>query len=153
MSLHKSQADFILVIPLTEMKDWQVVEGHQSSASCFPGAQVMARPHPQMLLLLQATVETSPLGCHTAISKEMRWRAGPSSGSHLYGQRLSVSEESCLPNSNCTQVVITPAPTAKPFTLILFVVFLKDSACTKRPTVHPTGSATLWGLLGAVVRC
>lgn len=153
MSLHKSQADFILVIPLTEMKDWQVVEGHQSSASCFPGAQVMARPHPQMLLLLQATVETSPLGCHTAISKEMRWRAGPSSGSHLYGQRLSVSEESCLPNSNCTQVVNTPAPTTKPFTLILFVVFLKDSACTKRPTVHPTGSATLWGLLGAVVRC
>lgn len=117
MSLHKSQADFILVIPLAEMKDWQVVEGHQSSASCSLGAQVMAGPHPQVLLLLQATVETSPLGCHIAVSKEMRRRAGHSSGSHLYGQRLSVSEESSLPNSNCTQVVITPTPTPKPFAL------------------------------------
>ncbi|KAK2842233.1 hypothetical protein Q5P01_012433 [Channa striata] len=57
-----------------EMTEWQVVEGHQSRASWSPGAQVMARPHPQVLSLLQA--ETSPLGCHVAVSMEMRRQAG-----------------------------------------------------------------------------
>lgn len=79
-------ADFFLFIPQAEMTDWQVVEGHQSSASWSPGAQVMVRPHPQVLLLLQAIAETSPLGCHVAISMEMRRQAGHGSDSHLYGQ-------------------------------------------------------------------
>lgn len=47
---HNSQADSILVTPRAEMTDWQVVEGHLSRASCSPGAQVMVRPHPQVLL-------------------------------------------------------------------------------------------------------
>lgn len=121
MSLHKSLADFFfLVIPRAEMTDWQVVEGHQSSASRSPGAQVMARPHPQVLLLLRATAETSPLGCHVAVSMEMRRQAGRGSGSHLYGQRLAVSEESSLHNSSCTQVVITPRSHPENHSLSLF---------------------------------
>lgn len=121
MSLHKSLADFFfLVIPRAEMTDWQVVEGHQSSASRSPGAQVMARPHPQVLLLLRATAETSPLGCHVAVSMEMRRQAGRGSGSHLYGQRLAVSEESSLHNSSCTQVVIAPRSHPENHSLSLF---------------------------------
>lgn len=54
------------------MTDWQVVEGHQSYASRPPEAQVMARLHPQVILLLQATAETSPLGYHVTVSMEMR---------------------------------------------------------------------------------
>lgn len=73
MSLHKSLADFFFhVIPQTAMTDWQVVEGHQSYASRPPEAQVMARLHPQVILLLQATAETSPLGYHVTVSMEMR---------------------------------------------------------------------------------
>lgn len=117
MPRHKSLANFILVIPQAEMTDWQVVEGHQSSAYWSPGAQVMAGPHPQVHLLLQAIAETSPLGCHVAVSMEMRRQAGRGSDSHLCGQRLSVSEETSLPNSSCTQVVITPTSTPKPFTI------------------------------------
>lgn len=98
MSLHKSLADFFRVIPQALMTDWQVVEGHQTSASSSPEAQVMARPHPRVILLLQATAETSPLGCHVAVSMEMRRQAGHGSDSHLYGQRLAVSEETSLPN-------------------------------------------------------
>ncbi len=124
MSLYKSLADFCLVIPQAEMTDWQVVEGHQSSASWSPGAQVMARPHPQVLLLLRATAETSPLGCHVAVSMEMSRQAGHGSDSHLYGQRLCVSEETSLPNSSCTQVAITPTP--KPFTLSLSLFLLSS---------------------------
>lgn len=136
MSLPKSLADFCLVIPQAKMTDWQVVEGHQSSASWSPGAQVMARPHPQVLLLLRATAETSPLGCHVAVSMEMRRQAG----SHLYGQRLGVSEETSLPNSSCTQVAIAPTPTPKPFTLSLFLLSsLKPVQAQRRtpPTPPP----------------
>lgn len=99
------------------MTDWHVVEGHLSSASWSPGAQVMARPHPQVLLLLQATAETSPLGCHVAVSMEMRRQASRGSDSHLYGQRLGISKETSLPNSTRIQVVMVPAPTPKSFTL------------------------------------
>ncbi|CAB1460727.1 unnamed protein product, partial [Pleuronectes platessa] len=67
-----------------EMTDWQVVEGHQSSASWAPGAQVMVRSHPRVLLLPRATAETSPPGCHVAVSMEMRRQAGRGSDSHLY---------------------------------------------------------------------
>lgn len=116
MSLHKSLADFFFhVIPQTAMTDWQVVEGHQSYASRPPEAQVMARLHPQVILLLQATAETSPLGYHVTVSMEMRRQAGRGADSHLYGQRLSVSEETSLSNSSCTQVAVAPTPTPKPF--------------------------------------
>ena len=157
MSLLKSPADLFLVIPQTEMTDWQVVEGHQSSGSWSPGAQVMAGPHPQVLLLLQATAETSPLGWHVAVSMEMRRQAGLGSGSHLYGQRLGVSKEAALPNSSCTQVVIVPHFHSKTLRPIFLFSSLKRVQAESRtapspshlpPTVQPSnppcpGSATL----------
>lgn len=115
------------VIPQAVMTDWQVVEGHQSCVSWFPEAQVMARPHPQVILLLQATAETSPLGCHVAVSMEMKRQAGHGSESHLHGQRLSVSEETSLPNSSCTQVVTALTPNPKPFILSFLLSLLKQA--------------------------
>lgn len=104
MSLHQSQLVSSTVTPQVEMTDWQLVEGHQSWASSVPGAQVMVRPHPQVHLLLRAMAETSPLGCHAAISMEMTRQAGLDSRLHLYGQRFS--EGTSLPNNARTQVVI-----------------------------------------------
>lgn len=142
------------------MTDWHVVEGHLSSASCSPGAQVMARPHPQVLLLLQATAETSPLGCHVAVSMEMRRQASHGSDSHLYGQRLGISKETSLPNSTCMQVVMVPAPTPKSFTLSYLLSSFKPVQArlgtpppSNSPTIPAMAVLPLWSLLGTVVRC
>lgn len=62
MSLHKSLADFLLVIPQTQMTDWQVVEGHRSSGSWSPGAQVMAGPHPPSALAAPGHSRDKPTG-------------------------------------------------------------------------------------------
>lgn len=76
---HNSQADSILVTSWAEMTDWQVVEGHQSRAPCSPGAQVMVRPHPQVLSLLQGQSRDKPSGVpRLPISMEMKRARGPS---------------------------------------------------------------------------
>lgn len=108
MSKHVFPCQILYVIPQTVMTDWQIVEGHRSAASWSPEAQVMAWSHPRVISLLPATEETSPLGCHVAVSMEMRRQAGLGSDSHLHGQQLSVSEEISLPNSSCTQNLIPP---------------------------------------------
>lgn len=116
------------------MTDWQVVEGHRSSASCSPGAQVMVRPHPQVLSLLRATAETSPLGCHVPTSRlhgdeatgRPRLRLAP-----LWSAPPSLRGESSLPYSNCTQVAIAAPPNPPIRSLCFFVdvaVFFKASA-------------------------
>lgn len=120
------------------MTDWQVVEGHRSSASCSPGAQVMVRPHPQVLLLLRATAETSPLGCHVPPSHlhgdeatgRPRLRLAP-----LWSAPPSLRGESSLPYSNRTQVAIAATPNSHPhppfalsFFFVVVAVFFKASA-------------------------
>lgn len=144
MSPHKSPADFIPVIPWAEMTDWQVVEGHRSSASCSPGAQVMVRPHPQVLSLLRATAETSPLGCYVPPSRlhgdeatgRPRLRLAP-----FWSVPPSLRGESSLPYSNRTQVAIAATPTP-PLSLFFFLLLLPSSLKpvrgARRPTVHPT---------------
>lgn len=114
------------------MTDWQVVEGHRSSASCSPGAQVMVRPHPQVLSLLRATAETSPLGCYVPPSRlhgdeatgRPRLRLAP-----FWSVPPSLRGESSLPYSNRTQVAIaaTPTPPALSF-FVVVAVFLEASA-------------------------
>jgi len=92
-----------------------------------------------------------PTGCHVAVSMEMRRQAGHGSDSHLHGQRLSVSAETSLPNSSCTQVVIAPTPTPKPFIFFsFFFLSLLKPVQAQRGTALPTqinppcpGSATL----------
>lgn len=61
------------------MTDWQVVEGHLSRASCSPGAQVMVRPHPQVLSLLRGHSRDKPTGVpRLPISMEMKRARGQS---------------------------------------------------------------------------
>lgn len=140
MCLHKSLVDFFRVTPQAEMTDWQVAEGHQSSVFWSPGAQVMARSHPQVLLLLQATAETSPLGCHVAVSMEMRRQAGHGSDSHLYGQQVYVSKETSLSNSSWSCV----GPHSHSKTIHPFFLWSSVSASTKQDA--PNNSPALLAL-------
>lgn len=120
---------FSLFILQAVMTDWQVVEGHRSSVSQSPGAQVMARSHPQVLLLLQATAETSPLGCHVSVSMEMRRQAAHGSYSHLYGQWLTVASLRRLPSLTTVAHKLWSLP-PKYHWPSLFVVFFDASERT-----------------------
>lgn len=99
------------------MTDWQVVEGHRSRASCSPGAQVMVRPHPQVLSLLRGHSGDKPTGVpRPPVSMEMKRGAGRGSASHLYGQRLPVSEESALAFTAIAREPAVACPTRTPTT-------------------------------------
>lgn len=84
----------VLPVPLEPRR----LPGHIPKCTCCSGAKA----------------ETCPLGCHVVVSMEMRRKAGRDSGSHLSGQRLRISEEPSLPNSNLVQVVISPNSRPKP---------------------------------------
>lgn len=125
------------------MTDWQVVEGHQSRASCSPGAQVMVRPHPQVLSLLRGHSGDKPTGVpRPPVSMEMKRGAGRSSASHLYGQRFPVSEESALaftaiarePAVVCpTRTPTTPpTPTSRLLSLSFFYVVFYGASASAR---------------------
>lgn len=101
------------------MTDWQLVEGHQSRASCSPGAQVMVRPRPPELWLLRGRGRDKPTGVpRPPISMEMKGARGPGrdSASHLYGQRLQVSEESALAFTAIAREPPVPYPSRTPTT-------------------------------------
>lgn len=151
------------------MTDWQVVEGHRSRASCSPGAQVMVRPHPQVLSLLRGHSGDKPTGVpRPPVSMEMKRGAGRGSASHLYGQRLPVSEESALaftaiarePAVACPTRTPTTPPTPPPPVRSPFPFFMSSSTEPARVRGRPTCPAlpalealALRGLLGTVVRC
>lgn len=117
------------------MTDWQVVEGHRSSASCSPGAQVMVRPHPQVLALLRGHSGDKPTGVsRPPVSMETKRRASRGSASHLYGQRLPVSEEFALA---FTAIARKPA-VAYP---------------TRTPTTHPAPSPFHFFLSSSLSQC
>lgn len=96
------------------------------------------------------------------VSMEMRRQAGRGSDSHLYGQRLPVSEESppCL-TAIARKLQSPPPPTPTPpirslFFFVVVAVFFKASARREAANSPPHSALAvlpLWGLLGTVVRC
>lgn len=91
--------------------------------------------YPSALAAL-AKAETSPLGCRVVISMEMRRKAGHDSGSHLPGQRLGISEEPFLPNSNLVQVAISPNSRPKPSLPLSLLSSLEPEREQRQTTVH-----------------
>lgn len=146
------------------MTDWQVVEGHRSSASCSPGAQVMVRPLPQVLALLRGHSGDKPTGVsRPPVSMETKRRASRGSASHLYGQRLPVSEEFALAFTAIARKPAVAYPTRTPTTHsapspfhFFSIVFSKASVSTRAansPALPALAALALRGLLGTVVRC
>lgn len=134
------------------MTGWHVVEGHQSSTSCSPGAQVMARPHPQVHLLLWGQ------GGDKSSSSPWRWGERPAATqacTFLVNDSASLRSPPCLTAISC-KLWSPPTPAPNPFTPSPFVVFFKAWARAKAdnsPPLFVLAVLLFWGLLGTVVRC